>query len=81
MGNIFSDYEMSNVLNNIASNEEFLNDPIKLEVPHTSKFITGYWENWKQPISPGSGSSHDPEFYMTDINNFNHVYYSFLTLD
>ena len=47
----------------------------------TNKFISGYWENWKQPLNPGSGGTHDAGYYMNDIRSFNHIYYSFLTLD
>ena len=43
--------------------------------------IGGYWENWKNALNPGSSSASTPEYYKNDINNFNHVYYSFLTLD
>jgi glycosyl hydrolase family 18 (putative chitinase) len=46
-----------------------------------SKVIGGYWENWKGPIDPGPGTTSDASYYMNDIKNFNHVYYSFLTLD
>ena len=43
--------------------------------------IGGYWENWKGALHPDSSSISDPAYYSNDINNFNHVYYSFLTLD
>ncbi len=42
--------------------------------------IGGYWENWLAPLHPGSGDQNAPEYYSHDLQNFNHVYYSFLTL-
>jgi len=45
-----------------------------------SKVIGGYWENWKPAINPGQGTTSDPSYYMNDIKNVNHIYYSFLTL-
>ena len=42
--------------------------------------IGGYWENWKGALNPGSSSVNDPAYYSNDMNNFSHVYYSFLTL-
>ena len=42
--------------------------------------IGGYWENWKAPLNPTGSDTHSPEYYGNDINNFNHIYYSFLTL-
>ena len=46
-----------------------------------NKLISGYWENWKGAINPGSGGTSDPSYYMNDIADTNHVLYSFLTLD
>jgi endo-chitodextinase len=46
----------------------------------SSKMRGGYWENWKSPINPGKGTTSDPSYYESDILNFNHVHYSFLTL-
>ena len=47
----------------------------------TNKFISGYWENWKQAINPGPGQPDTETYYSNDIKSFNHIYYSFLTLD
>lgn len=45
-----------------------------------SIIISGYWENWRDPLDPGSSDSSDPAYYANDIENFNVVYYAFLTL-
>ncbi len=42
--------------------------------------IGGYWENWAAAINPGSGGTSDPSYYANDLQYFNLVYYSFLTL-
>ena len=42
--------------------------------------IGGYWENWLGPLHPQGTDPNVPEYYATDLHNFNHVYYSFLTL-
>jgi endo-chitodextinase len=43
--------------------------------------ISGYWENWKCALNNGDVTDvGSPEYYKTDLNNFNHIYYSFLTL-
>lgn len=51
------------------------------EVGRTVKFISGYWENWKGAINPGSSEMGHASYYTNDIKHFNHIYYSFLTLD
>ncbi|QSH41408.1 glycosyl hydrolase family 18 protein [Lentisphaerota bacterium ZTH] len=43
--------------------------------------IGGYWENWNSPINPVGSDTSAPSYYSTDLENFNYVYYSFLTLD
>lgn len=59
------------------------NEEPKVEptVGRTNKFISGYWENWKGAINPGSSEVAHPSYYLNDIKHFNHVYYSFLTLE
>ncbi len=42
--------------------------------------IGGYWENWLGPLHPQGADPNVPEYYAHDLQNFNHVYYSFLTL-
>ena len=42
--------------------------------------IGGYWENWLGPLHPEGTDPNVPEYYENDFHNFNHVYYSFLTL-
>jgi hypothetical protein len=54
---------------------------IQHKVSATNKFIGGYWENWKGAINPGSSSNKEAAYYSNDIKHFNHIYYSFLTLD
>ncbi len=48
--------------------------------PGAAPLVGGYWENWNPPLEPGSGTSADPSYYANDLEHFNHVYYSFLTL-
>ena len=42
--------------------------------------IGGYWENWKGAVNAESTNVNEAEYYKNDINNFSHIYYSFLTL-
>ena len=46
-----------------------------------SKQINGYYENWRQPVTPGEGGSTSPDYYKYDIESVNHVLYSFICLD
>jgi len=46
-----------------------------------AKMINGYYENWVDPVNPGSGGSESPSYYKNDIASANHVLYSFLTFD
>jgi len=45
------------------------------------KQINGYYENWRQPVTPGGGGSSSPSYYSNDIASCNHVLYSFICLD
>lgn len=45
-----------------------------------NKYISGYWENWKNAYNPGEGSTSDASYYKNDIEPMTHVYYSFLNL-
>ncbi|MDQ7831792.1 MAG: glycosyl hydrolase family 18 protein [Desulfovibrionaceae bacterium] len=48
--------------------------------PCAAPLVGGYWENWNPPLDPGSGTAADPSYYANDLEHFNSVYYSFLTL-
>lgn len=44
------------------------------------QLISGYWENWRAALHPGVSDNSKPAYYANDIQNVNHVIYSFLTL-
>lgn len=54
---------------------------IEPQVGRPMKYISGYWENWKGAINPGSTEVSHAAYYLNDIKHFNHLYYAFLTLD
>jgi len=45
------------------------------------KFVIGYWENWNPALNPDDNDESDTDHYRDDIEAFNVVIYSFLTLD
>lgn len=47
----------------------------------SKKFVTGYWEDWKEAINPNGTNDALPSYYENDIAPFTHVMYAFLTLD
>jgi GH18 family chitinase len=58
---------------------------MRYETPATNstkstKFISGYWENWMPAINPGDGSADDKTYYVNDFAPLTHIFYSFLTL-
>lgn len=40
----------------------------------------GYWENWQGALNPEGSDPNVSSYYANDLENFDLVYYSFLTL-
>lgn len=44
-------------------------------------YVTGFWESYRGPLTPGEGNATVPSYYSKDIEYFDNLIYSFLTLD
>ena len=43
--------------------------------------MTGFWESYLGPIDPGNGTAKNETYYVKDIQFYDRLVYSFVTLD